>query len=391
MTASCAAAILFVLQAACSSEGSGAGTASGSAGEGTGSEPGLGVPTDSAMGGSRAGADGVCQTAQSAAELLPVYLGFAFDVSGSMGKLEDSACFDPTFKWDPVVQATTAFLADGSSEGLHASLALFPARDDRCTASTYESPEVPMMALPSGEFASVLSAYEDEVDEDGWRGGTPTLAAVEGTVRYLESVMEDDPLARYAVVLVTDGKPQDCDGVTIDDITSEVSDAAARGIATYVIGVKQPTSKDGCDANAENEELIDNMAAIATAGGTEAPFMIDTGDVAATKTAFDQAIEDIRSRSVSCTVPIPENPQGGGFDKDRTDVSLEGGSPEQGGDAERLSYDPDCADEGGWRYDDAASPSFIELCPETCQVVQVAAVAQLSVDFLCEDRPDVVK
>ena len=53
-----------------------------------------------------AGAAGVesCASAHAEAELLPVYLAFAFDVSGSMGK-GDKPWHDRTLKWDPVVAA----------------------------------------------------------------------------------------------------------------------------------------------------------------------------------------------------------------------------------------------------------------------------------------------
>lgn len=243
-----------------------------------------------------------------------------------------------------------------------------------------------MRALPSTEFQTVLSDYEAEVADDGWRGGTPTLHAFQGTVTALEPYLEEDPLAQHAVVLVTDGKPQDCDDVTIEDITSEVAAALEAGISTYVIGVKQPTSKSGCDASAENDELVDNMNAIALAGGTEAPFMIDTGDVAATETSFAAAIQDIRARSVSCEIAIPEHPSGGAFDKDKTDVSVT-----QDDAVTALPYDPACAASDGWHYDDEQEPAFIELCPGACDSVQHSADAELNVDFLCVDRPDVVK
>src|SRR5690606_26028752 len=191
----------------------------------------------------------VCESSSTEARLVPVYLAFAFDVSGSMGKIEDSSCFDPEFKWKPVVEATSAFFSAESSQGLHASMSLFPARDDKCDQSSYQEPEVPLQELPSSAFSAALQAYEDEVAEDGWRGNTPTLAAFSGTLSSPDDARAADPTARFAVVLVTDGKPQGCDGGDIENITSAVTAAQGTGVATYVIGVKQPTGQPGCSAN----------------------------------------------------------------------------------------------------------------------------------------------
>lgn len=379
----------------CSSNGDPDG-GSGSSGSNTGNSgsgnEGGGIKLDGVGGGGGASGDGdgdggpVCESSSSEARLVPVYLAFAFDVSGSMGKIEDSGCFDPEFKWKPVVEATSAFFSAESSKGLHASMALFPARDDKCDASSYEDPEVALQELPSAEFAAALSDYEAEVEEDEWRGGTPTLAAYSGTLSSLDGARSDDPSARFAVILVTDGKPQGCDDNDITPIEDAVAAAEAAGVSTYVIGVKQPTGQPDCSASAENDELLANLDTLAQAGGTDAPFMIDTGNTAATQLALDAAIQSIRSRAVSCEVAIPPHPKGGQFEKDKVDVSVS-----EGGTATPLGYDAECETASGWRYDNAAAPTMIELCDSSCGMIQTSPGAELNVNFLCEPRPDTIK
>ena len=148
----------------------------------------------------------------------------------------------------------------------------------------------------------------------------------------------------------------------------------------------QPTSQPGCSANQENDELLTNLDTIAAAGGSTAPFMIDTGDTAATQLALDAAIQSIRSRSISCEVAIPEHPLGGQFDKDKINVSVT-----ENGNATPLGYDAGCETDSGWHYDDETSPKVIELCDSSCSSIQASPGAQLNVDFLCMPRPDTVK
>jgi hypothetical protein len=65
------------------------------------------------------------RTASAETALEPVHLAFAFDVSGSMGKL-DFPYHDPKLKWEPVVAATKGFFTDKASANLFASLVFSP-------------------------------------------------------------------------------------------------------------------------------------------------------------------------------------------------------------------------------------------------------------------------
>lgn len=370
-------------------------------GNGSGADSGVGTGggggglngLDPTTGAGGSGNGNVCATESSSAEVQPVYLGFAFDVSGSMGKLDEPNWWhDPAKKWEPVVAATRAFFEDDASDGLQASMALFPADDDACDAESYENPDVAMGALPSTEFGAVLDDYE----AGEWRGGTPTLAAFEGTVAYLEGLRAATPGGKYVVVLVTDGLPQSCDGVDVSDVVTAVAAAGEAGIPTYVIGVQNPTAPPsalpagwdnwGCGTDdmepCEPEENLTALGQIATAGGTELVLIDTDGTAEATADAFTAAINAIRDEAVSCSVEIPEHPEGGAFDPDKIDVTF---GPE--GSRETLGYDPACTGGLGWRYDDEENPTSIALCEATCGAVQAVTTGDLVVEFLCQPRP----
>ena len=102
-----------------------------------------------------------CAKQTARATRQPVYLEFAFDVSGSMGK-GDKPWHDRALKWEPVVAATKAFFEDARSEGFSAALTFFPADDDRCEQASYQAPDVTMQPLPSQAFGQALDAIGDE-------------------------------------------------------------------------------------------------------------------------------------------------------------------------------------------------------------------------------------
>jgi hypothetical protein len=50
-----------------------------------------------------------------------------------------------------------------------------------------------------------------------------------------------------------------------------------------------------------------------------------------------------------------------------------------------LEYDPSCATDGGWHYDDVLDPAAILLCPDACTAAQEDSEVQLDFEFVCED------
>ncbi|HKP61367.1 MAG TPA: vWA domain-containing protein [Polyangiales bacterium] len=316
------------------------------------------------------GADGgsamqTCAKQTARATRQPVYLVFAFDVSGSMGK-GDKPWHDRKLKWEPVVAATKSFFEDAKSEGYSASLTFFPADDDRCDKASYLTPDVPMQALPSKQFGEAL----DAIGKEDWRGGTPTLFVIQGVFDQIDNSQKAHP-GRYALVLVTDGYPQDCDDDSIATVAELVKTRAA-DIPTYVIGVTNPPIKDAPD-------VTTNLADIAKAGGTSKAYLIDTGNPTQTTADLKRTVDEIRSAAISCELAIPQAPAGQTFDKQKVSVRYT-----SGGSKSSLKYDADCKANTSWHYDDVKAPKEIVLCPDTCKVLQGDESAELAVDFECE-------
>lgn len=312
---------------------------------------------------------GACAETRAEATLRRVHLAFLFDVSGSMGAL-DHPWHDPALKWEPVVAGTTAFFADPASAGLDASLTFFPSASDRCDAGQYDEPDVPFTELPSPALAAAI----DEIgaaSADDWRGGTPTLAVVTGTLARLMPLAATELDSTYAIVMVSDGYPQSCDDNSIESVAAAVSEVAAT-IPTYVIGVRNPPLEGA-------PETVANLDAIAVAGGTEHAYFIDTGDPTRTTSDLLAAVNAIRGQTLSCDLAIPPPPAGRELDAQRVRVQYTSGSTTQD-----LPYDADCVSVDGWRYDDPEAPASIHLCPTACATVQADPAAALSVAFACE-------
>lgn len=363
-------------------------------------DDGLFVPNAGGQGGN--GDLTVCEEVSVETDLAPVYLAFAFDVSGSMGELDEPRWWhDPARKWEPVVAATAAFFEDTSLARVNASMVLFPADDDECDAETYATPDVPMTTLPSSAFGETLAEYEAEVGTPlaggDWRGGTPTFAVLRGAASSLDALRERDPAGAFAAVLVTDGLPQSCDE-GLEETVEAARELAEQGLRTYVIGIENPTTPPAeppsewddwgdCDDGGGDEpcpapDTLDALNRIADAGNTTSAFLIDTGDPTATKKAFLAAIESIRKGSVSCSVPIPPHPDGRTFSPDEIDVSLT-----SGGSTERLAFDESCSRSASWRYQEGETELSLELCLETCDRILSSPGAKLKVEFLCGPRP----
>ena len=413
---------------ACQTETDDTGSDSDAGGEGndSGSDSGsdlgddLGSDLSSDLGGdgqgAGSGADGVggggpvCETASSETGLKPVYLAVAFDVSGSMGKLDKPNWWhDPTLKWVPVSQAMRAFFEDPAAQGISATMGMFPSLETGCDSGSYEEPDVPMTALPSTAFDVALDAYEEEVGDPlaggDWRGGTPTAAAIEGIATSLDGLRAEETDAVFAVVLVTDGLPT-CPDDGLNAAVDAVTALEADGIPTYVVGIQNPSEppseppedwdndwgtcasgNGGGDTPCPEDDNLDALQELAVAGGTEEAFLLDTDDPLATQEALTAALLQIAADSVSCEVPIPDHPNPGEtFEPDKIDVVA-------GIDGEevRLEYDETCEIPLSWHYDDDSDPTWIELCPDACSAVQADPNGSLEVQFLCEPRPPVVK
>jgi hypothetical protein len=344
----------------------GSGTDVGGASNAGGADAGP-VPTDGAVligpnpiGNIQGTPDG-CAVASLTAELGPVLLVFVLDQSGSMANGGQQP-----YRWDPVAAALKSFFSDSASTGISASLTFFPnqhtynrCRLECCLPSTYENPSVPLTALPDPVFTDVINAATPPT----WFG-TPTLAALQGSVTYAQGLAAAQPDATVAIVLVTDGEPSDC-GDKIADSANAVA-AVAASIPTFVIGVGS---------------ALTGLNAIAQSGGTGSAFILSTGDPVETQARFTDAINAIRTKSVSCNVQIPAPPAGELLDPTRVNVNYTLAD----GSTVPLGFNQTCTNDVGWKYDNASDPKLIQLCAGTCTEVSANA-KDLAVEFGCVTR-----
>jgi hypothetical protein len=299
------------------------------------------------------GPDGACAATVSAAKIVPVVLVFMFDRSGSMS---DSIGNGQT-KWTALVPGLEAFFVDPKSKGISASLQFFM-QTDECNVNAYASPLVPVTALPSNVFAQAINAVSPA-------GETPTQPALQGALQYASQELSQNPGARVAVVLVTDGEPNGCNS-SVPNVASTAA-ASAPGIPTYVIGIGKQT------------DLV-RLATIAEAGATNQPFFVqpDAGDLdggcgdagcaaEAMEQEFENALSVIRGSTISCDLQLPTAPANQSLDFGKVNVGYTGSN----GQATTLLYNQSCGGTGlGWAYDDPQVPTRIQICPASCTTIQ---------------------
>jgi hypothetical protein len=297
------------------------------------------------LGNADGGVNAQCATSTDKAQLVPVYLVFMIDRSGSMA--QDS-------KWPTIVSGLETFFADPKSAGMNASIAFFKSANE-CDVNSYATPAVAMTALPSNQFKTTIDTYAPN-------GGTPTLPAIQGAIQYAKSQEQAHPGSKVAVVLATDGIPNDCNS-TVQNVTAEAAIAAST-LPTYVIGVG---------------DQLQSLDAIAMGGGTTKAFVVSVGNPAQTATDFESALNVIRGATLSCEFQMPTAPAGKSLDIASVNVVF---TP-QGGSGQTLTYNQSCMGGTGWHYDDPHAPTKIQLCAGTCSTVQGAAGGQIDVVTGC--------
>jgi hypothetical protein len=315
------------------------------------------------------GTNAPCVTSTANAKLADADLVVMFDKSGSMG--DPAEGFDPTLKWNPVTTAMKAFFTDPMSAGLAASLQFFPQGSDLASVCAYPY-GTPLVGLTPLSSSMPLTTA---IDATKPAGGTPTLPALDGAISYAQGVAGTHPNDKVVVVLATDGDPGFgingvlAAGCTNNDIphVSAAAQSALAGkppIPTYVIGV-------GPD--------LQNLDAIAMAGGTKQAIMVPVNDPTQTEAAFLAALGAIRAASVPCDFAIPAPPNGQQINPGAVNVVLVDASGQQ----QVLPYSAACSNAGGWHYDNATAPTQVQLCSGACMQAQGAAAGNVTLAFGC--------
>ncbi len=329
----------------------------------TGSSSGVGGFTGSS--GSGDGGFDTCASASDEAKLVPVNMYILFDKSGSMAGV----------KWSQTTAAVQSFFEDPGSAGLRVALRFFPdgACDSSCKISACATPKVALGELT--ELSAPTDTHEQALFDAFVgvlpSGGTPLSAALSGGYLWAEGVLQQHPSEKAVVVLVTDGKPEDCDTSESNIAASAAAAYTDRGIITFAIGLEGSSTS--------------LMTALAMKGGSGEAVFVDTDGA---KEQLSKALSEIRESTVACEYNLPT--EAGGEDVDPALVNMlytPGGETESitiGQVADASACNPQV---GGWYYDDPVNPKRLILCASSCGAIRSDTGGKIDILFGCSTVP----
>jgi hypothetical protein len=264
--------------------------------------------------------------------------------------VDDSGSMVPW--WLPTLEAINMFYRDPGSEGIGVGLKFF---GSACEPEGYATPVVPIMPLPTHvemlELAFPLIPVE----------GTATLPAMQGAITHARSWATEHPDAKTVVLLVTDGLPDDCNS-TVENVTQVVAEGLSGepSIQTFVVGLGDLTAL--------------NMFAVA--GGTGQALVVEPGAAQQLTAALNQ----IRNAALPCEFKMPEG-NGSAVQLDRVNLRYTDPTGQQqtiGAVANQGACD---AAQGGWYYDNPATPTQLIACAKSCE--QLNAGGEVKVVLGC--------
>jgi hypothetical protein len=234
--------------------------------------------------------------------------------------------------WGPVTNALRTFISAPEAAGIGVGMQFF---GESCDVDTYATPRVPIASLPdnaaalNGSFAAIPLA------------GTPTLPALQGAIKHARAWATSHPDSKVAVVLVTDGLPDECNS-NVDTVAS----AAAEGfegtpsIPTYVVGLP----------------LLEPLNPIAVAGGTGQAYAADPTNTQ----ALIDVMNKVRGEALPCEYALPAGADDPALVN--LDYLIDGATKQI-----PKVLDVDKCEGEAWYYDDNDSPKRLVACPATCQ------------------------
>jgi hypothetical protein len=371
---------LAAATAACSSSNETGGTqigaggpagASGTAGVGGG----FGGSFFPAAGGTKPATapDGAaCAAIDVQKEALPVDMYIMFDQSQSMSTAVPNAN-PPTNWWSVAQQAVSRFVQEPAATGIGVGIQFFPYQGQiettgSCNVASYAVPEVDIGILP-GNTGALQAAIQNHAPTTF----TPTAAALQGAIQYMQQYGPQHPGRQPVVVLVTDGYPTECDPQD-PSLIAQIAQAAYEGtprIMTFVVGF-------------ESGGGLDNLHQIAKGGGTGEAFLISGGDIGA---QFVQAMLGISTTPLDCGFDVPTTTSTGAqIDLSQVWVEYVSAATRVPLTITQLSNLGQCTGAAeGW-YFDAPPPNSkkIMICPQTCRKF---AAGSMHIKYGCRTDP----
>jgi hypothetical protein len=276
--------------------GAGASAAGGSNATGTGNSSGTGSGGDVGI----TGAAGGCGQANVSVSVIPPDILIVQDKSGSMNNDDsDSSCkggCGSNSKWSQVTTALSQVVMN-TQASINWGLKFFADGQNECGVN----PGVAVPVAPNNASA-VSAAYSGT----GPSSATPTRAALNVSVTYMQTLTDSNP--KY-LLIATDGEPNcpaGCSGTTCtntpnptEEMGTEqaVSDAVAAGFKVFVVGI----------GNVSSAVTTLNQMAI---NGGEAQTGTTSYFAATDPTTLETALNAIVGVVASCTISLVSAPSG---------------------------------------------------------------------------------
>jgi hypothetical protein len=279
----------------------------------------------------------------------------------SMGKKANPPV-DPS-KWDQVVPALTQ-IVNQTSASIPWGMKVFPEDGSECSSGTVTSRiDVPVAPANGAALAAAIASTTPNGN------GTPTGAAVDVAVTYLQGLADGNP--KY-IVLATDGAPS-CAGTIGNlskssaqartDAVAAVSAAAQVGIQTFVIGVATTSASDTTTLN--------NLAVAGMQPRTDPNPLAPKFYLASTQADLVMAFQTITGMIAKCRFPLTPVPP----DPSRIAVKVSGVKAPQ-----------DTGHQDGWDYTGADHGS-IDVYGSWCDMIQTSAANMVQIIYGCPTIP----
>ncbi|WP_437615818.1 vWA domain-containing protein [Sorangium sp. So ce834] len=287
-------------------------------------------------------------------ERRPASILLVLDRSASMQDDPSGDEGTPT-KWELVVPALQEVIA-ATNEAASWGLKVFP-QGDRTGSCTEESfPRDILIPISDNNAPTVNQAISSTTPEGD---GTPTGDAINEAVEYLRSIQNDDP--KY-ILLATDGDPS-CPKSDSDEFAVQaVTNAAAAGFHTFVVGIASQQSK---------VKALNGLAVAGLEPRADPDPLAPKFYLAATKDELVTSLLTITGEVSTCLFPLsapPPNP-------DHVGVFV--------GDQAVMQ---DTTGMNGWNYT-GPDMTTIQLYGAACEQVASSGAGSVKVIFGCKDDP----
>jgi hypothetical protein len=298
---------------------------------------------------------------------MPLDIYIMLDKSGSMGN-DCNVGQSTSSKWCRAINALAGYVQDPSAAGNRVALHFFSGTGN-CDGAHYANPVVTLGLLP-GNVNNIIAALNAAAPS----GNTPTEGALNGIAQYTAA---NQTSGRVMIgILITDGDPVGCETDTgkLQKIRQNHFDKT--GIRIFSVGMTGAIY-------AKLEQIATGAGIVSHSNycGTNPPchhYDVKNGDPA----AFIAALKEIQQAAVACQFKMPQTNLGV-IDIEQVKIEY---TPSNTGIAEelpRVSGAGDCGASGGWYYDNNTSPSFLNLCDATCDLVRNDPAAKIQVLLGC--------